>query len=140
MRIPSEVYRALPRSIRRLEELTVPVQLDDPSEAIRSGEILAQLRIGFDIEACRGYGGNLLAMILPNLELERVDDRILEELFRREDELLEEGAPDFYAVIVARPKRGWRASLALFRYFLEPKLKRVGREARALVGRRALPV
>jgi hypothetical protein len=33
----------------------------------------------------------------------------------------------FYAVIVARPKRGAAAALADARWFTEPKLKRIGR-------------
>ena len=127
----ARLYEELPRSLRILDRLPAPIQADDPSEAIRSGEIREQVAIGFEVEHERGYGGNLLSVILPALALERVDDARLADLIAREQALLASGEPDFYAVFVARPKRGLAGGLAGLRYFVEPKLKRIGRELAA---------
>jgi O-antigen biosynthesis protein len=127
----ARLYEELPRSLRRLDRLPSPIQADDPSEAIRSGEIREQVAIGYDVEHERGYGGNLLSVILPALALEQVDDAWLADLIAREEALLDSGEPDFYAVFVARPKRGPAGLLADLRYFVEPKLKRIGRELSA---------
>jgi hypothetical protein len=60
-----------------------PIEIDDPSEAIRSAEIREQLAVGFEIEHERGYGGNVLAVILPALDLARLDEATLRDLFER---------------------------------------------------------
>ena len=114
---------------RRVSVLPLPVEVEDPSEAIRSGEILRELRRGFDIVEQRDYGGNLLAPIFPYVE---PNDAIVDSLITAEQELLSAGEPSFYTIVVARPKRGAAAGLAKLRYFAEPKLKRLGREVTAL--------
>ena len=101
----------------------------DPSEAIRSSEIMPQLKIGFEVEAFRGYGGNLLAILYA--ELREHPRPIVKQLIETERELIRAGEAPFHAVVVARPKRRIAAGLANARYFLEPKLKRIGREVRA---------
>jgi len=63
------LYHLLPRGIRYFDEFQEPVQHEDPSEAIRSGDILSRIFIGFDVDEFRGYGGNLLAMLFPVLSL-----------------------------------------------------------------------
>lgn len=127
----AEIYGSLPRPSRRFEALAPPIQVDDPSEAIRSGEIREQLAIGFRLEHDRGYGGNLLAVILPSLDLARTEPATIDRLIELEGARIAAGEPDFYAVLVARPKVGFRRALASVRYFLEPKAKRVVRELRS---------
>ena len=122
------IYAALPREIRRSDRLLPPVEVADPSEAIRSAEIREQLRVGFHVEQERGYGGNLLSTLLPSLDLERAGAETVRALIAREAALLAAGEPDFYAVIVARPLGGLAGRVADLRYFLEPKLRRAGRE------------
>lgn len=128
-------YARLPAEVRRYDRLPPPINSADPSEAIRSREIRHQLGIGFAIEHERGYGGNLLAVILPALDLAKLDDALLERLQRDEDVQLARGELDFYAVLVSRPRRGPRGVLADLRYFVEPKVKRLGRELAKLFGR-----
>ena len=132
----AEAYAALPREARRFDALPAPIQDDDPSEAIRSGEIRTQLAVGFDVEHDRGYGGNALAVLVPSLRPEATDEALVARVVAFEDELLARGEPHFYAVLTARPKRGLRGAAAGARYFVEPKLKRLGRELRALFVRR----
>lgn len=123
------VYASLPESIRRFERLAFPVMADDPSEAVRSSEIEPQLRVGFRIEERRPYGGTLLSLIVPCLR--NVPDGLVPRLIDEERRLLAAGAPSYYTLIVASPKRGFARVLASMTYWLAPKLKRIGRELRA---------
>lgn len=125
-------YARLPREARLHEELPVPIKPEDPSEAIRSSEILPQLRIGFDVEHLRGYGGNILSVIFGNLRDH--NDDLVDRLIEAERQILRAGEPPFHAVIVARPKTGARKAFASARYFAVPKLKRIVREVRARLG------
>lgn len=120
------LFDLIPERHRRVSVLPLPIEVEDPSEAIRSDEILRELRVGFDVIERRDYGGNLLAPIFPYLE---PNDEIVDSLITAEQELLSAGEPSFYAIVVARPKR---RSLANLRYFTVPKLKRVGRELMGL--------
>jgi SAM-dependent methyltransferase len=121
------IFAQLPAAIRRMETLPLPIQWDDPSEAFRSSEILPQLRIGFDVRELRGYGGNLLSVLYPAVAFDRALDAI-EMVIAEERRRLAAGEMPYYAVVVAAPARGFRKTIASWRYFAEPKLKRVGRE------------
>ena len=83
----------------------------DPSEAIRSAEIVPQLSMYFDILEYRPYGGALLHMLLSgivgNFDPNDAKDVALLEMLALLEETLEAFGviePEF-AVIVARPKR-----------------------------------
>ena len=84
----------------------------DPSEAIRSEEILDVVRRYFEIVEKRDLGGTLLQFLLSGIAGNfREDDprslRILEMLFTIEDALMEVGDLESdFVVVVARPKRG----------------------------------
>jgi len=119
------IYDALPPSARTIELLPMPIQTNDPSEAIRSGEIVPELSIGFDVLARRDYGGNVLATIYAY-----TDGSVTPELLERERALLREGAGSYHAVIVATPRRGAAKLIARARYFVVPKVKRVLRALR----------
>jgi SAM-dependent methyltransferase len=92
-----------PPTIAQMEEL-------DPSEAIRSDEIVEKLAKRFDILEFRPYGGAILHMLLSglagNFSAERLDDvATLKGLYTREHDLEKAGEiPSDFAVIVARPK------------------------------------
>jgi SAM-dependent methyltransferase len=81
----------------------------DPSEAIRSSEIVPLLKLYFDIVEYRPYGGQLLHMLLTgitgNFEEGNESDQALLKLFALMEQTHEAhfSGPDF-AVIVARPK------------------------------------
>lgn len=117
------IYDALPRSARTVELLPMPIQPFDPSEAIRSAEIVPELRVGFEIVEKRNYGGNVLSVMYTF-----TDGSVTAELIEREREMLAQGAEPYHAVIVARPKRGVAKAVASARYFIVPKVKRLLRE------------
>ena len=121
-------FESYPTGARRAENLPLPIHAYDPSEAFRSDEIVPQLNVGFDIAAWRGYGGNLLSVIYPFIDWSAAS---IDTLIEREKQVLSSGEIPYYAIIVARPKRGPAKLLASLRYYLEPKLKRIGREIRA---------
>jgi SAM-dependent methyltransferase len=81
----------------------------DPSEAIRSGEILGLLPWFFDIVEFRGYGGTLLHFLLDEIAGRFFPDDpramdYLESFFDREDQLIASGklSHDFATIIVRR--------------------------------------
>jgi SAM-dependent methyltransferase len=122
LRLMNEQLRILPKDLRRsigddrkYKERIVRKSIDeillaDPSEAIRSAEILPLLPRYFDVIEVRGYGGSLLHELLYDIagnfhkdnpgSLER-----LGKLFELEDDLIAQGALGHdFAVIVARAK------------------------------------
>jgi SAM-dependent methyltransferase len=129
------LYQMFPRSVRYFDQLAIPIQEEDPSEAIRSSEILSRLAIGFSIEEFRGYGGNVLAVLFPNCVVEQLTDEQVRTMIAAEESLLGAGAPHFHAVIVARPKRGAASVLADFRYRIERSFPSVTVPLRSLIRR-----
>ena len=98
----------------RVERPPLDVMLrEDPSEAVRSSEIMATCAVaGFTIDAYAGAGGGLLQPVL----MHRIDtfdprnwrnNRVLAGLFEEEDRLMGEGVlGDDFAMFAARPGRG----------------------------------
>ena len=121
------LYDSLPANIRREPLLPMPIAVDDPSEAIRSSEIVPELLVGFEIVTRVDYGGTVLAPLYPFIE---PDDAVVASLIETERQWLRGGAEPYYTTIVARPKRGAAGRVASARYFVIPKLKRLGREIR----------
>lgn len=97
-----------------LEDLGVPnprdVESTDPSESIRSAEIVPLITELFDIVEHRAIGGTLLQFVLNNIAGNFCEDdpnsvAVLEMLFKIEDTLIDTGAlPSDFALFVARPK------------------------------------
>ena len=128
------LFRLIPEHVRYQQELLVPVQWDDWTEALRSGEILSRLHIGFRIDAFAGYGGNLLGILFPQMIPGKVPESLVTRLIEAEKALLASGAPHFHAIMVAKPKRGTAALAATARYLIEPKIRRIRRELRLRYG------
>ena len=103
MRTQQSFYTSLPRCARISDRLTLPVQEDDPSEAIRSSEIEPILSAGFDVLARRPYGGMLLSLVIPSLRPKAIGE-MLPYVIGCERSLIAAGVASFYAVIVATPK------------------------------------
>ena len=97
-----------------LENLGVPdpkeVEQTDPSESVRSAEIVPLLAQLFDVAEYRAIGGTLLQFVLNNIAGNFSEDdpnsmAVLEMLFKIEDTLVDTGAlPSDFALIVGRPK------------------------------------
>lgn len=95
-------YRLLPGDVRRTKIVRAPINRDDPTEAVRSSQIVPAIERSFRIAHRRDYGGNLLALIYPNLN--RKSPRLNEAVARllvKEERMLANGAASFYSVIVA---------------------------------------
>jgi SAM-dependent methyltransferase len=122
--IINELLALLPRRYRNnllskgLEEISqyVPSTVDhfestDPSEAVRSAELINTLKLYFDVVCYRPYGGAILHMLLSGIagnfctDIES-DVTILKIISLLEKRLEDAGAigSDF-AVVVAKPKR-----------------------------------
>jgi SAM-dependent methyltransferase len=117
----NDLLRSLPetlaRSIRdgRLKDGVSRPTFDemdavDPSEAIRSGEILRLLPEFFDMVEIKGYGGTLLHMLLEGIAGNFAEDdpdavKWLRSFFDAEDRLIASGElQNDFALIVARRK------------------------------------
>jgi SAM-dependent methyltransferase len=109
-------FAALPDAMRAAPDLELPIQQDDPSEAVRSSEILPLLQVGFDIAAFRPYGGNILSVLYPKLNRDALTDDAVETLIAADRKLVQETGESYYGVVVARPKRGLAGWLAARRY------------------------
>jgi SAM-dependent methyltransferase len=132
-------FRALPAAWRKWPRLRAPVELNDPSEAIRSSAILAAVHRLFSVVVERPYGGHLLSVLLPQLERSVIPSEDLDELISTwlalEDADLERGSGrSYHTAILASPETGaalaagralnlaTRAGLAI-RYRVLPILK-----------------
>lgn len=129
------VNRLLPDGTRLYDHLPEPIQHDDPSEAIRSSEIVPQLRIGFTVERERGYGGNLLSVLFSVMN--NPSPELVAQLISAERSLLASGVAPFHAIVIARPRQGFQRHFARARYFTEPKLRRILYELRNAFRRRS---
>ena len=100
--LPNLFYRSLPLGTRRAKIVRAPINRDDPTEAIRSSQIVDAILRRFRIIHRRDYGGNLLSLLYPNMRRNapRFDEAV-QRLIKIEDRMLEKGSPSFYTVIVA---------------------------------------
>lgn len=129
-----DAWSLVPQDARRFDELPYPIAPDDPSEAIRSGEILRQLSIGFEPEALRPYGGNVLSAVYGQVDWSRAPESLLDQLIVRDAGAVVAGETSYYAIIVARPKQGLAKTAASLRWYIEPKVKRIARELKGKSG------
>jgi SAM-dependent methyltransferase len=119
-RIINELLRALPRHLRRGSNQTYEAKprptaaemiFNDPSEAVRSDELLPMLRARFDVLDERTLGGTILQHLLYDLVLNfRFEDplarSLLEMLCAFEGALVDEGKLGSDYALVAARKRG----------------------------------
>lgn len=122
LRLVNELLEELPpayrRSVSNPGRMKVPairatieeMNAGDPSEAIRSADILPLLGRYFEIAELRGYGGSLLHLLLEDVagNFHAADPesmRWLERIFDAEDQLILSGQlqHDFAVVIARRP-------------------------------------
>jgi len=109
------IYYLLPSSVRRVRTIRKPVNRADPSEAVASDEIVRAVDENFTVLHRADYGGNLLSVIYPNLQLRpkspaatRDLDAAIEFLLEVEDVLLRhpliEGSRSYYSVMIGKPR------------------------------------
>lgn len=107
--LPSRYVSMADGRVRRSMEVPSPeeVQASDPSEAVRSDEIIRVFSQTFEVLERRDYGGNFLHLGLNGLIAnfctdDHRDERWLRWLFDAEDRLLDEGVPSDFAVLILR--------------------------------------
>lgn len=107
---PNLAYRTLPASVRRPRIVRAPINREDPTEAIRSSGIMPAVERRFRIVERRDYGGNLLALLYPNLRrpdegsAPEVFDAAVAKLLAMEERLLRRGVGSYCTVAVAEPR------------------------------------
>lgn len=103
----NEIFSGLPRNIlpHSISKVPYPIEEDDPSEAVRSSEILPLVSDAFEIIDQRDYGGNLLAILHPLIKWNKLDkaeaEHHLLHLIEEERRLLRT-APSYYTVVIAK--------------------------------------
>jgi SAM-dependent methyltransferase len=101
----SELFAQLPASVRRSRRLKLPLDWRDPTEAVRSSEILSAVSRHFRVLERRDYGGNFLSVIHPHLRLEHLeaDERgaLLQSMVDAERMHLAAGHGSYYTVLIA---------------------------------------
>lgn len=105
-------YYHLPKVVRRVGRIRPPINLDDPTEAVASSEILPAIEREFSTLERRDYGGNLLSVIYANLRRTTQDptvprpafDAAVARLLDAEDQLLAAGHPTYHTVLLATPR------------------------------------
>lgn len=80
--VPNVAYYLLPRVVRRPKIIRAPINREDPTEAVASSAIRDALAKIFPGRQIRPYGGNLLAVIYPNLHRPS-SGRVTDEQFAR---------------------------------------------------------
>jgi SAM-dependent methyltransferase len=65
-----ERLETVPDAARLDRTIALPIERDDPSEAIRSGEIASYLAEHCDLPQWRPYGGQLAALLFPSISRE----------------------------------------------------------------------
>jgi SAM-dependent methyltransferase len=125
-----EVFGRIPAELRLHDPLPLPIQPDDPSEAIRSSEIMPQLARGFRLLVRRDYGGTILSVLYPMIDWSRASESLPGDLIEAEKQALASGLPPYHAIAVAAPKRAPMRWLALLGYFITPKVRRIRWEIR----------
>jgi SAM-dependent methyltransferase len=116
------IYAALPAEWRRFEILQKPLEINDLSETIRSSVILPAVRRVFDVVADKPYGGQIVSVILPQLERTRVPPEELDRLIARwlaaeDEEIARDPSRSYHTVLVARRKAGLRRAAGHLRTF-----------------------
>lgn len=105
----SELYLRLPLSVRRCGRLKLPVDWRDPTEAVRSSEILDAVHCHFQVIERHDYGGNFLAVIHPHLRLDPLPAveraALLQSIIDAERAHLAAGNPSYYTVMIAAANR-----------------------------------
>ena len=133
--VHQSAFQEIPAEMRRSERLALPIQADDPSEAVRSSEIIPEVLRTFEIEERRDYGGTLLSVLYPSIDWAKAGEDRLQWLIERDREQLRCGH-SYHAVMLLRPRRGYRRALGALHHHLWPKLRtlryrllrRMGRE------------
>lgn len=119
------VFARVPAEAKLSDPLPLPIHATDPSEAIRSSDIMPQLARGFRVLALRNYGGTILSVLFPSIDWSHAPKSLVDELIAAEREALANGLPSYHTIALATPKRVPFRWIARAVYFAAPKLRRL---------------
>ena len=125
LRAAQALLDEVPSEAKLAPRIALPIEPNDPSEAVRSDEIAGFLRRHFEILAWRPYGGQLASLVFPAIAREWIEsasgrDFVRDLLAREDEELRASSDATFYLVaygrIRAAPHRSplrdrWRGAL-----------------------------
>ncbi|MEO8189961.1 MAG: class I SAM-dependent methyltransferase [Acidobacteriota bacterium] len=105
------LFAAIPRGWRKWPELRAPIEVDDPSEAVRSSAILPAVHRLFSVHLERPYGGHLVSVLLPQLDRSLIppgelDAMISTWLIIEEANLTGDPSASYHTALLASPRRG----------------------------------
>jgi len=108
LRRATTLYAAAPSSWRNHHRLKPPISVDDPSEAIRSSAILPAAHERFRTLVERPYGGQLVALILSQMNALAAADpafprAVAHWLALEDDEIAKDPSSSFHTVAVLMP-------------------------------------
>ncbi|MDQ2980432.1 MAG: class I SAM-dependent methyltransferase [Acidobacteriota bacterium] len=103
------LFSAAPRAWRNHRSLKPPISMDDPSEAIRSSAILPAARARFTAVVERPYGGQLVAILLSQMNATAAADpafprALAHWLDLEDDEIRRDPSASYHTVAVLQPK------------------------------------
>ena len=109
LKLAQAVLDMLPAEAKLKTRIDIPIEISDPSEAIRSSEIPRFLHDFFDIEVWRPYGGQVVDLVFPCLAADWVCSAeglpFVQSMLRIEEYDLERNpASTHYAVAYGRLK------------------------------------
>ncbi len=105
------LYREVPPEWRRTRDLEPPIEKDDPTEAVRSSAIVPTICRLFHTIEFRPYGGQIVSILLPQIQRSAMPEEALNELVSRwlaieAAELAANPASSFHHAILATPRTG----------------------------------
>jgi SAM-dependent methyltransferase len=120
---------AAPAAARIQERIDPPIELADPSEAVRSSEIRAFLRMFLDVVQWRPYGGQLAGLVVPHVDptwLRTAEGiRYLEMLLEAEDSQMRDHPEASNHLVAVGRIRPWPRNLtAIGRHALHELTRR----------------
>lgn len=104
----ASLYDRVPMELRRFRTLRPPVAYQDPTEMIRSSEIMEVVRDHFEVLKYKPYFGNVVMPLISGIRPSGLEDPRLNDLLMQamqlEDYLVGQGLLEpMHAVIVGRP-------------------------------------
>lgn len=130
-----EIFEEIPAEERGTDRLKLPIQADDPSEAVRSSEIIPEVLRTFEIVERRDYGGAVLSVLYPAIDWTTAREDRLHWLIERDRDELRRGH-SYHSVMLLRPRKGLRRTLGALHHHLSPKLRTVRYRLLRAVGRK----
>jgi SAM-dependent methyltransferase len=126
------VLKIAPAKARIRDELTFPIEVNDPSEGVRSGEIEKFTRDFCEILDWRPYGGQILDLVIPCLKwdwaMSQEGFEYVQALLDIEDYEIDRGpATSHHAVAVGRLKPLYRLARPLALQARAAVARRLGR-------------